>query len=143
MKSKFRVIEGGPEGRTRSVFQDLEALRIRDDDDDDDLQERPSRLDEGRRKFRQLDESWVTRLLSDPHTPPWIRLAIVVLAEADFHRRIKITSAIEKAARLTRRQKRGALEHLERSGLISVEWRGRGRVPIATPLHLRRRPERE
>jgi hypothetical protein len=96
-----------------------------------------------RRQFRRLDETWAERLLSGPHTPPWIRLAIVLMAEADFHRRIRITRVIEKEARISRNQKRGALEHLERQGFISVEWRGQGRAPVATPLRLTGRPERK
>jgi hypothetical protein len=96
-----------------------------------------------RRRFRRLDEPWAERLLADTRTPPWIRLAIVLLAEADFHRRIKVSASVEKDARLTRRQKRPALEYLEQLGFIAAEWRGRGRAPIATPLHLTGRPGRK
>jgi hypothetical protein len=64
----------------------------------------------------------------------------VLLAEADFHLQIKVSAAISTAASLTPNEKRQALEQLEELGLIAVEWRGRGRVPIATPLRLRGRP---
>ena len=36
-------------------------------------------------------------MLADPHTPPHIRLLVVLLGEADFHRRIKINDTIVKA----------------------------------------------
>jgi hypothetical protein len=96
------------------------------------------------RKFRRFDETWAGPLLAaDPpvNAAVW-QLALVLLAQADFQRQIKITSTIAKEARLTHRTKRPAIEDLERLGLIQVEWRGRGRSPIATPLHLSGRPRR-
>ena len=97
MKSKLRVVEGG---KPVSIFQDLEALRIPPDDDEGSKEApQPSHK---HRKFRLLDESWVELLLADPHTPPHIRLLVVLLGEADFHRRIKINDTIVKAAGLSR-----------------------------------------
>jgi hypothetical protein len=137
VKSKFRIVEGG---KKHSIFQDLEALRIPPDDGEERVQPeealQPSRE---RRKFRQLDEAWAERLLGDPYTPPHIRLLIVLLAEADFHGRIKVNDAIAKAAGLSRWQVYRALEHIKRQGYISIERRGRGKAPIVTPLHLKRR----
>jgi hypothetical protein len=95
-----------------------------------------------RRQFRRLDEAWAEKLLADPRVPPMVRLVIVLLAEADFHRHIKITTTLAKEAGLTRHQKRAALKYLERQGYIAVAWRGSGRAPIATPLHLGGRPNR-
>jgi hypothetical protein len=136
MKSKFRVVEGG---KPASIFDNLEALRILPDEG---REEATQRVYNRRREFRRLDETWANLLLTDPDTPPWARLAIVLLAEADFHQHIKVTAKIATAAHLTRNQKRRALKHLERQGFISVEWRGRGRALIATPLQLSGRPRR-
>jgi DNA-binding PadR family transcriptional regulator len=71
-----------------------------------------------------------------------VRLLVVLLAEADFRFRIKISRAIEEKAGLTRHTKRPALEYLEQQGYIAVEWRGRGKAPIVEPLNLGWRPRR-
>jgi hypothetical protein len=105
---------------------------------------KPNPVSVNRRQFRRFDEMWAEKLLAaGPSVRPetW-RLMTVLLAEADFKRRCPISAAISTAASLTRKQKRLALEQLEQLGLIAVEWRGRGRVPIAAPLHLASRPGR-
>jgi hypothetical protein len=137
VKSKLRVVEGG---KKRSIFADLEALRI--PPDDEDLEEIPQAAVAKRRQFARYDETWRARILAADPLPSReaLLLALVLVAEADFRRQIPISTTITKAARLTRFQKLAALEHLERLGLIAVEWRGRGRVPIVTPLHLGGRP---
>jgi hypothetical protein len=99
----------------------------------------PAEHDAKPRKFRLLDEAWAERLLADPSTPPHVRLLIVLLAEADFHRHIKITDVIRKIAGLSRWQMYRALERVQRQGYVSVERPGRGKAPIVTPLHLTRR----
>jgi hypothetical protein len=70
------------------------------------------------------------------------RLALVLIAKADFDRCILIGTEIAAEASLTRNEKPQALRQLEELGLITVEWRGRGRAPIAAPLHLGGRPGR-
>jgi hypothetical protein len=93
-----------------------------------------------RRQFRRFDETWAEKLL--PLMNPLGRLALVLLAEADFHQHIKATSETARAAGLTLKQQSTALARLERLGLASVERRGRGRPQIATPLRLAGRPRR-
>jgi hypothetical protein len=134
MKTKFEVIAGG---KRRNVFDDLDALRI-----DDDGQPAPEIK---RRQFTRYDEAWRATILAGGRSvrPPTHRLVAVLLAEADFRRQIKIGAAISAAASLTSHEKRRALEQLEKLGLITVEWRGRGRIPIATPLRLGGRPVRK
>jgi hypothetical protein len=137
VKSKFRVVEGD---KKPSIFQDLEALRIPPDADcagEGDGTRQPIAK---RRQFRRFDETWVEKLL--PLLNPIGRLALVLLAEADFHRHIKVTSEVAKEARLTLKQQRGLLLQMEQLGLISIERRGRGRAQIATPLRLGGRPGR-
>jgi hypothetical protein len=105
----------------------------------------PPRRPAKRRQFRRLDETWAEKLLtSNPLVSRGaLLLALVLLAEADFHERIKVTAEVTKVARLTRFRKRAALRDLERLGLIAVEWRGNGRAPIVIPLNLSRRPGRK
>jgi hypothetical protein len=139
VKQRLRVIQGG----APSIFEDLEALRIPPDDEGlDEVPQSAHRTK--RRQFRRFDETWAETLLTaDPPVSVAVwRLALVLLAAADFERHIKITVAITKTAQLTRFNKREVLERLEQLGLVRVEWRGRGRVPIATPLHLGGRPSR-
>jgi hypothetical protein len=71
------------------------------------------------RQFRRFDETWAERLLAaDPPVSRAVwRIALVLLAEADFNRKIKVSDEITKTARLTQRQKRAALERLEAAGI--------------------------
>jgi hypothetical protein len=94
-----------------------------------------------RRQFRRFDETCAEKLL--PRLNPIGRLALVLLAEADFHRHIKATTEVAKAARLTLKQQRALLAELERLGLISIKRRGSGRAYIVTPLRLAGRPGRK
>jgi hypothetical protein len=98
-----------------------------------------------RRQFARYDETWRAAILAAGRSvrPATHRLVAVLLAEADFHRQIKVSAAISTAASLTPNEKRQALEQLEKLGLIAVEWSGRGKVPIVTPLHLSGRPARK
>jgi hypothetical protein len=107
-------------------------------------QEAAEHGDKGR-QFARYDETWRAAILAAGRSvrPATHRLVAVLLAEADFRRQIKASAAISTAASLTPNEKRQALEQLEKLGLIAVEWRGRGRVPIATPLHLSGRPVRK
>ena len=83
-------------------------------------------------------------LAADPPVSAAVcRLALVLLAEADFHREILIADDISVAARLVRSHKRETLERVEQLGLIEVEWRGRGRASRAVPRRLGSRPGRE
>jgi hypothetical protein len=66
----------------------------------------------------------------------------VLLARADFERRILIGKEIEAEASLTWREKQSALQQLEELRLIAVERRGNGRAPMATLLCLDGRPHR-
>jgi hypothetical protein len=68
---------------------------------------------------------------------------LVLVSEADFNRHITISGTVTKAARLTRFNKRKAIDDLERLGLVRVERRSKGRAPIVTPLHLSNRPYRK
>lgn len=99
----------------------------------------------GERQFVKFDEAWRERLISaDPPVSEMVwRLAVTLLAEADFHRVIVINEDFTAAARLSDRRKRGALERLEQLGLARVEWYGRGKEPRVTPLHLARRRRRQ
>jgi hypothetical protein len=90
-------------------------------------------------KFTRLDTPWRDRLFAE--LDGWLRLAVVLLEEADFHRRIEVGTPIMAAAGLPRQRKRECLERLERLGLIAIEWQGQG-MPIITPLHLSGRPRR-
>jgi hypothetical protein len=94
-----------------------------------------------RRQFRRFDETWAEKLL--PLLNPIGRLALVLLAEADFHRHIKATSAISEAAKMALKEQRAILAKFELLGLISIEHRGRGRSQIVTPLRLGGRPYRK
>lgn len=135
MKSKLHVVEGG---KKPSIFRNLEALRIPPDDEDgpEEALQPPHK----RRRFRRFDEIWAERLLTADPLPSReaLLLALVLVTEADFKRHITVATAITKAARLTRFNKRAALGDLERLGLVRVEWRGRGKAPIVTPLLLDR-----
>jgi hypothetical protein len=103
--------------------------------------QQPSPRTRKSRQFRRFDETWAEKLLSLLN--PIGRLALVLLAEADFHRHIKATSETAKAAGLSLKHQREALAKLERLGLISVERRGSGRAYIVTPLRLGGRPGRK
>ena len=98
-----------------------------------------------RRQFRRFDETWAEILLAaDPPASAAVwRLALVLLAEADFHREILIADDISVAARLVRCRKRETLERMEQLGLIGVEWRGRGRAARVVPRRLDGRPSRK
>jgi hypothetical protein len=128
--------------RHRSLIELPDDLFLADDDDGS-VEPPPARISR-RRQFRRYDETWAAQMLaSEPLVSRGaLLLALVLLAEADFHERIKVTAEITKAARLTRFRKRAALQDLERLGLIKVEWRGNGRAPIVTPLNLGGRPGR-
>jgi hypothetical protein len=93
-----------------------------------------------RRQFVRFDKTWAEKLL--PLMNPMARLALVLLAKADFERHIKATSKTAKAGLLTLKQQRELLLQMERLELISIERRGRGRAQIVTPLRLGGRPDR-
>jgi hypothetical protein len=98
-----------------------------------------------RRVYVRYDETWggPIGVAGRSVTAATHRLVRVLLAKADFDRSILVGTQIEIAASVTRNEKRQALLQLEKLGLLAVEWRGRGRAPIATPLHLGGRPRRK
>ncbi|MGA8761238.1 MAG: hypothetical protein WB611_33870, partial [Stellaceae bacterium] len=103
--------------------------------------ERPT----NKRQFRRFDETWAEVLLAaDPPVSAAVwRLALVLLAEADFHREILIADDVSAAARLGRSRKRETLERMEQLRLIKVEWRGQGRAARVVPYRLGGRPSRK
>ena len=126
--------------RLISEEYDLDDVIIREDE----LPQQPPPRTAKRRQFARYDETWRAQILAAGRLvrPATHRLVAVLLAKADFERRILIGKEIAAEASLTRNEKRQALRQLEKLGLIAVERRGNGRAPIAIPLHLGGRPSR-
>jgi hypothetical protein len=97
------------------------------------------------RVYIRYDETWSAPIDAAGRsvTAATHRLIKVLLAKADYARCIKANIKIEIAANVTRHEKREALLQLEKLGLVTVEWRGRGLAPFVTPLHLGGRPKRK
>lgn len=97
-----------------------------------------------RRQFARYDETWRAPVLAAGKSvrAATHRLIAVLIAKADFDKRILIGKEIEAEAGLSPYEKRQALQHSEKLGLIAIERRGSGRAPIVTPLCLGGRPGR-
>ena len=133
MKSRFRVIEGG------NVFQDIEALRIRDDDDEIEEAPQPVEAKEEawqRGTFAMVPKLWFDRLKEINASGDLCRLAWILLYRANLKRRFSVNSTILWEAGVQRQHKRALLEKLEAAGLVRVEWQPAPRVPQVTVLHL-------
>lgn len=105
MKSKLRVVEGG---RKHSIFQDLEAMRIRPDDEDDkDPKEAPQHVEAGEvwqdGTFAKL---WHRRLSEIGASGDLRSLAWVLLYRANLKPRFPVTSREMFEAGVVRQHKR-------------------------------------
>jgi hypothetical protein len=134
MKAKLRVIEGS---RKRSIFADLDALRIAPDDDADEVSTcAEAKETQPRNTFAKFPKLWHDRLKAIHASGDLQSFAWVLLYRANLKLRFPVTSTILWEAGVARQHKRALLEQLESAGLVRVEWRPAPQVPWITVLHL-------
>jgi hypothetical protein len=138
-RSKFQVIDGDGklEGQRKSIFSDLEALRIVPDDNSQPLRVKVEEVEGPRPKaaFIMMPKVWCERLRAAQATGALWSLAAALLRRASFQARFPVTSGVLFEAGITRRHKRTFLEQLELAGLVKVEWRPAPQVSWITVLH--------
>lgn len=130
MTQKLRLIEGG---KRRSIFADLEALRIEPDDNPEEVETKEA---PPREPFARVPKLWFDRLKTLNASGDLWQLTWVLLYRANLKRRFPVTGTILWEAGMTCRHKRRFFGRLENAGLIRVEWRTPPRVPWVTVLHL-------
>lgn len=142
MNTKFHVVEGGKEGgKSRSIFRDLEALKIPPDEDEDPREDRVEEFPHTQAgTFAMVPmDTWFQRLSEIKASGDLCRLAIVLLYRANLRPRFPVTSREMFAAKVGTQHKRALLKRLEAAGLIAIEWQTAPRVPWVTVLDRARR----
>jgi hypothetical protein len=83
------------------------------------------------RKFVRVPKMWQVRLAETRAEGSTYRVALFLLDQASFSRKVTLSTARLRKFGVSRNGKRGALQKLRRAGLIAVEERPR-KSPIVT-----------
>ena len=83
------------------------------------------------RKFVKFPRMWQARLAETRAEGSTYRVALYLLDQASFSRKVTLSTARMRKIGVSRNGKRGALQKLRRAGLIEVEERQR-KSPIVT-----------
>jgi hypothetical protein len=88
-------------------------------------------MERSMRKFVKFPRMWQVRLAETRAEGSTYRVALFLLDQASFSRRVPLSTSRMRKFGVSRNGKRGALQQLRRAGLIAVEERPR-KSPIVT-----------